>query len=124
MYQGKSVFPTATPLFHPLQDSGRRPSWFSSLFSRSTGGNPAHSAGRSPLTGAPANITGVADNVTFSACGGGGDDAAGGAGASSGDEAARKTHCLAEVSCAAARPKLGASILTAKSLTAVNSLTS
>ena len=85
-----------------MQDSGRRPSWFSSLFSRS-GGNPAHhSAGRSPLSGAPANITGVADNVTFSAGGAGGDDAGAGGGgrASSGDESARKTHCLAEVSCA------------------------
>ena len=77
-----------------MQDTGRRPSWFSSLFGRS-GGNPAqHSAsGRSVLTGAPANITGVAANVTLAAA------AADDAGGVSSDESARKTNCLAEVKC-------------------------
>ena len=79
-----------------MQDTGRRPSWFSSLFGRSGGGggaNPAHSAaaasGRSALTGAPANFTGVAANVPSLAA-----DEAGGAGS---DENPRKTSCLAEV---------------------------
>ena len=81
-----------------MQDTGRRPSWFSSLFGRSGGGgggaNPAHSAaaaasGRSALTGAPANFTGVAANVPSLAA-----DEAGGAGS---DENSRRTNCLAEV---------------------------
>ena len=82
-----------------MQDTGRRPSWFSSLFGRSGGGGgatPAHSAaaasGRSALTGAPANFTGVAANVPSLA--GGADDAGGGAGS---DDNSRRTNCLAEV---------------------------
>ena len=80
-----------------MQDTGRRPSWFSSLFGRSGGGggaNQAHSAaasGRSALTGAPANFTGVAANVPSLA---GGADEAGGAGS---DDNSRRTNCLAEV---------------------------
>ena len=75
-----------------VQDTGRRPSWFSSLFGRSGGGgaNSAHSvaSGRSALTGAPANFTGVAANLPIHA------DEAGGAGS---DENSRRTNCLAEV---------------------------
>ena len=81
-----------------MQDTGRRPSWFSSLFGRSSGGggaNPAHSvaSGRSALTGAPANFTGVAANVPSLAATGGTDEA-GGAGS---DDNSRRTNCLAEV---------------------------
>ena len=88
-----------------MQDTGRRPSWFSSLFGRSGGGggaNPAHSAaasGRSALTGAPANFTGVAANVPSLA---GGADEAGGAGS---DDNSRRTNCLAEVRVQTSSPK-------------------